>query len=89
MKKLALVSLMIAMATFAGVAAGAANGVDIGWSVLAGGGGRAGSGTLSLDNTAGQAAAGLASGGTTQLCTGFWCQNQARQAVYLPLLLRS
>lgn len=65
----------------------AANGADIGWSVLAGGGGRVAAGILTLDNTAGQALAGLASSGTTQLCAGFWCQGETPRAVYLPLLL--
>lgn len=83
------VSLLLVLIILGSTAAIAANDVDINWSVVAGGGGRATAGILSLDNTVGQAAIGLASNGSTQLCAGFWCMQEAPRSVsvYLPLLL--
>ncbi len=81
--------LALALVILWGATVMAAGGIDTDWNVLASGGGRVTMATYTLDNTVGQAVVGIGSSGTTQICTGFWCHNQARQAVYLPLLLRS
>lgn len=66
----------------------AGGGPDIGWNVLAGGGGRVTGGVYTLDNTVGQAIVGIASGGTPELCAGFWCTGGGNSRLYLPLVLR-
>lgn len=79
--------LALALVLLWGAGAMAAGGVGIDWDVLAGGGGRVTAGTYSLDNTVGQANVGLASGGPSELCAGFWCLQRVTVAVYLPLIL--
>jgi hypothetical protein len=65
---------------------------DIGWNVLANGGGHASAGTYTLDATLGQANAGSQAGGSVALCAGFWCLDAQAAAsnnpVYLPMVLR-
>lgn len=81
--------LMILVILLGSATAMAANGVGIDWSVIGAGGGRVLAGSLSLDHTSGQAVAGAASSGITQLCSGFWCQPETPYTVYLPLLHRT
>ena len=66
----------------------AGGGPDIGWNVLAGGGGRVTAGAYTLDNTVGQAVVGIASGGSSELCVGFWCMGGGNHRLYLPLVLQ-
>ncbi len=65
---------------------------DIGWNVLASGGGRVTAGAYTLDNTVGQADVSIASGGSSELCSGFWCMGAGNEEgsyrLYLPLVLR-
>jgi hypothetical protein len=87
--KIALV-LALALIVLWSVGAMAAGGIGIDWNVLAGGGGHISAAAYALDNTAGQAAVGVVSSGSTLLCAGFWCMEEAPRSVpvYLPLLLR-
>ncbi len=80
-------ALVLTVLCSAGVVV-AGGGPDIGWNVLADGGGRVTAGAYTLDNTIGQAVAGIASGGSSELCAGFWCMGGGNHRVYLPLVLR-
>ncbi len=89
---LALVLVLAALAA-AGMAV-AGGSPDIGWNVLAGGGGQVAGGAYTLDNTFGQAIVNLAGGGSYELCSGFWCLGatsgeRSNNPLYLPLLLRA
>jgi hypothetical protein len=61
---------------------------DLSWHVIAGGGGRMGSGQYTLQGTAGQPVIGPAAGSGHTLCSGFWCGMEVEYRVYLPLVLR-
>lgn len=59
------------------------------WDVIGGGGGHAAAGAYELDGTVGQPVVGVVSGGSFELCAGFWCGVQAVEYdIYLPLLLK-
>ena len=45
----------------------------IDWWVIGGGGGHTEAGIYTLDATIGQAVAGVAADGSSELCSGFWC----------------
>ena len=67
-----------------------ANGLPaIDWDVIGGGGGHAEAGIYTLDNTIGQAVVGTASGGGSELCSGFWCGTAVEYLIHLPLVLRN
>jgi hypothetical protein len=61
---------------------------DVSWNVLAGGGGHSASSQYAFDATLGQAVAGPASGGSTELLAGYW-QAFPAYKIYLPLMLRN
>lgn len=65
---------------------------DIGWHVLAGGGGQVTGGAYTLDHTVGQTGAGSLSSGSSELCVGFWCIGRGigggNYWLYLPMVLR-
>jgi hypothetical protein len=62
---------------------------DLSWHVIAGGGGRMGSGQHTLQGTAGQPVIGPAADSSHTLCSGFWCGVEAEYRVYLPLVVRN
>jgi hypothetical protein len=62
-------------------------GVDLSWTVLGAGGGRAAWSTYSLDATLGQPFVGIGSGSTAHLSSGFWQENTGYR-VYLPMVVR-
>jgi hypothetical protein len=84
----ALAALLLA--TAAGLVAAAGDpGPD--WWVVAGGGGTSSGGDFQVEGTAGQAAAGVVSGGPYQLGSGFWGGGTLTRAVYgihLPIVVR-
>jgi len=61
---------------------------DLWWHVLAGGGGYAESTSHAQHGTIGQALVGVASGGSYEFCTGFWCGAGGDYYTYLPLVLK-
>jgi hypothetical protein len=85
--KIALV-LALALTALCGGVIMAGGNPDIEWSVLAGGGGRVTMAAYALDNTVGQTVAGIASGGPSELCAGFWCMGGVDYRLCLPLVLR-
>ena len=91
--RLVLITAILALAvvTSAGLAVAAAD-PQLDWWIVAGGGGASSGGDFQIDGTAGQAAAGLMSGGTYELGSGFWgggALTRAVYAVHLPIVLRS
>ena len=83
-----LVVAAILGALAAGALAQAQGGLRIDWWTVDGGGGSLSDGAYVLDGTAGQADAGLLSGGDLTLAGGFWGGIDSRRPVYLPLLTR-
>ena len=84
----ALAVLLLAIATGLAVAAGDP---DLGWHVVASGGGGSSGGGYQLDGTAGQAAAGIMTGGDYELGSGFWGGGELTRAAYgihLPIVVR-
>jgi hypothetical protein len=85
---ISLLALLLAVAS--GLAL-AADGFDLSWHVVAGGGGPASAAGYQVDGTAGQAAAGLLRGGDYALGSGFWGGGEVAGAdyrIHLPLLVR-
>ncbi len=81
---LLLLAAMLATASLTAVAGSH----TIDWYVMAGGGGSASAGDLTLTGTIGQAAAGTTSNGDFDLCSGFWCQVKALARIFLPIVIR-
>ena len=71
MKRAAILLTVAALLLLVG-AVWAADGYDLSWRVIGGGGGHSSSADYALDGTAGQAAAETASGGSYSLAAGFW-----------------
>ena len=88
-KILILMILILLLALSVGVAASSplANGFSISWWTVDGGGASQG-GVYTLSGTAGQADAGLASGGRYSLAGGFWSVTKIRFRNYIPLVRR-
>ena len=61
--------------------------LDIGRSVIGGGGGNSSAGAYVLDGTVGQPVVGTVSNSPYNLCAGFWC-GMGVYKVYLPFVLR-
>jgi hypothetical protein len=84
---------MLAVLTVAGgVLAASADSFDLGWHVVAGGGGVSSSAGYALHGTAGQPAAGVLSGGGYVLGSGFWGGGEVVHGtirVYLPVVMRN
>ncbi len=81
--------LVIALAiTLAGMAL-AAEGYNISWAVIGGGGGQSSGGGYSVSITIGQPIAATSSGGEYAVCTGFWCGNTSGWHLYLPEMRKS
>jgi hypothetical protein len=73
------------------VVAGPLAGHDLGWHVVAGGGGRVASSAFVIEGTAGQAAAGELLGEEFRIGSGFWGGGvvpREEHRRYLPLILR-
>lgn len=86
---IALLAFLLAAATGLAVAAWDP---DLGWRVVAGGGGHAASAGYQVDGTAGQEAAGLLAGGAYELGSGFWGGGELVRAhcgIHLPVIVRS
>jgi hypothetical protein len=86
MKKTALITITV-LSLVIGVVVLAADGAEIGWSVLSGGGGAVQSGSLTLNGTIGQIATGEVTSGAVALCSGYWCAPPA-QTIYLPAIVK-
>ena len=71
-----------------------ADGPEVHWSVVAGGGGAASDGLYGLGATVGQGASGVATDGAYILQAGFWhtlgpfAPSQEHHRIYLPLVIR-
>ena len=91
MKRTVILLALVAFLLLTGVAL--ANGTPIiDWWVIGGGGGHAEAGIYTLDATIGQAVAGVATDGGSELCTGFWCGTAVAAVeynIYLPLIVRN
>ncbi len=88
MKRAIIVLALTGFLLLAGITL--ANGATtIDWKVMAGGGGHSESGVYVLDGSIGQSMAGTQSGGSYQLCAGFWCRALAQYHVYLPIVLKA
>ena len=85
-KRAVLLAILVILVTVGGVAA--ALPPEIPRHVIGAGGGLVTAGAYRLNTTVGQGVVGPTSGGTMDLCTGFWC-GLARYEVFLPLVLRS
>jgi len=83
--------LILVLALAAGTALAGANGFDISWFTVDGGGGESSGGPYTLSGTAGQHDAGYAlSGGDYTLAGGFWgagAETLFQRPLYLPLTL--
>jgi hypothetical protein len=85
----AALALLLAAAT--GFAAATAD-PQLDWHVVAGGGGPSSGAAFQIDGTAGQAAAGLLSGDTYELGSGFWGGGAVTTAafdIHLPVVVRN
>ena len=60
---------------------------DFSWYVMAGGGGRAESGSYAANSTLGQAAVGPSNNSTYGMYTGYW-QRWLDQFIFLPLIMK-
>jgi len=83
--------VILALAGSAGLAAAAAD-PQLDWWVVAGGGGSASGGDYQVEGAAGQAAAGLMTGGAYELGSGFWgggALTRAAYGIHLPVIIRS
>lgn len=92
-RKMLFVGLTALVALLLVTAAGAQTSAsfDMGWHVLAGGGGRAASTHYAADSTLGQAAVGLSAGAAYRMRSGYWqafAPVQVPYVIYLPLALR-
>ena len=88
----ALLGMLAVLTVGGGVVAASTDGFDLGWHVVAGGGGQASAEGLQVEGTAGQAAAGLLKGGDYELGSGFWGGGELVKAYYglhLPIVVRS
>ncbi|MCI0398202.1 MAG: hypothetical protein L0332_31215 [Chloroflexi bacterium] len=56
--------------------------------VIAGGGGTATNGNVTLESTIAQPVTGIAASGNSQLCAGFWC-GAGSYPLYLPVIRKS
>jgi hypothetical protein len=75
-------SLMVVSIVLAAPAA-----IDLGRTVIGGGGGHSEAGIYSLDGTIGQAVVGKQNNAPFHLCSGFWCGlGTTAQNIYLPLV---
>jgi len=83
--------LILVLALAAGTALAGANGFDISWFTVDGGGGQSHGGPYTLSGTAGQHDAGyVLSGGDYTLAGGFWgagAETLFQRPLYLPLTL--
>jgi hypothetical protein len=90
-KKILLFTLLVLMLAFsAGVAASSplADSFSIPWWTVDGGGGASQGGAYTLNGTAGQADASLATGGRYSLASGFWSVKMVVFRNYLPVVRR-
>jgi hypothetical protein len=78
--------LLLALASIA--FAQASSNYDLSWHVIGGGVGQMGSTGHSLRGTLGQTVSGSMSSTGHSLCTGYWCQEERKFEIYLPLVLR-
>ena len=77
MKRAAILLTVAALLLLVGAVL-AADGYDLSWRVIGGGGGHSSSADYALDGTAGQAVAETASGGSYTLAVGFWPGHRRR-----------
>lgn len=88
-----ILMLLVLLLLFTGVAL--ADGPELNWNVVAGGGGSASDGLYSLGATVGQGATGVAEDGLYTLQAGFWhtwmafAPPQEGYTIYLPIVLRN
>lgn len=62
--------------------------INLDWGSSDGGGGTSSGGSFTLSGTAGQADAGILSGGQLRLEGGFWNAGLTAQRIYLPQIRR-
>ena len=82
-----VLTLAVLLAVTGVMAAQATPGSLIDWFAVAGGGGSASGGNITLESTVGQPIVGLSEGGSVSLGAGYWVAGQPAQ-IYLPLLRR-
>jgi len=68
-----LLALLAGVVLVSGVVVLAAVQQEIGWDVIAGGGGVASAGAVKIADTIGQPIIGPAQSGDVEICSGFWC----------------
>lgn len=61
---------------------------DLSWHIIGGGGTRSTSANYVAMGTIGQAAVGMISGASHEVCAGFWCMGPECW-IYMPLMLRN
>ncbi|TKJ30054.1 MAG: hypothetical protein CEE40_06545 [Chloroflexi bacterium B3_Chlor] len=82
--------LVVATSIVVGVAvAQVSANYDLSWHVIGGGGTRSTSANYVAMGTIGQAAVGMISGASHEVCAGFWCGAGEKCRIYLPLMLRN
>jgi hypothetical protein len=96
MRRLVLLGLALVLLLSAGAALATdeGGGIEIPRWVIAGGGGRSEAGRYALTGTIGQAVVGTGSGGSYEVCSGFWAGPcgwepvAERLRIYLPVVMR-
>jgi hypothetical protein len=88
MKRIHIISLLVALTLLATSVAFAAGGPTLRRQVVSGGGRRSTDGDIVLNATLGQPLVGLVSGGDVTLGQGFWHGGAVEYRIYLPVVLR-
>lgn len=80
---LALIACLLVVSAVA-----ALSGPDISWNVVAGGGGTAAGGNITISDTIGQPIVGSSSGGNINVDAGYWVPLAIEFSIFLPVISR-
>ena len=89
-KRTAILALLVCLALAAPASAQVSSNYDLTWHLIGGSGGRMQSAQYLLAGTLGQPLVGtMIVGGSTALCSGFWCGDIPEYRIYLPVTLKN